>query len=111
MRSIAKDQRKSLKGIVRVAIIDDGVNLESLEAPEYVIGGWHPDHKAPVRGDMNAWYSSEKTHGTEMAKLVQRVWPYVSLYIAKLDTTRRVYKSVAESAAEVSAPVPQGGSS
>lgn len=87
-----------------MAIIDDGVDLEALQTVDYIAGGWHPDRKAPDRRAMNAWYFSEKNHGTEMAKLVQLVCPFASLYFAKLDTRRLVYKSVAESAAKVRPP-------
>jgi len=98
----SKSLKDAMKGAVTVALIDDGVDLEHLRTTDYISGGWYPDRRAPDRGRMNAWYISEKKHGTEMAKLIQLVWPYLNLYVAKLDTGRRVYKSVAASAAEVS---------
>ncbi|KAL2265880.1 hypothetical protein VTJ83DRAFT_6980 [Remersonia thermophila] len=96
---LSLQQRKSMNGVVKVAIIDDGVDLEDLDTTDYIVGGWHADRKAPDHRHMNAWYFSEEKHGTEMARLVQRVWPYTSLYIAKIETRRRVFQSVAESAA------------
>ena len=98
----SKKLKAAMNGAVKVAIIDDGVDLVDLGTTEYITGGWYPDRRAPDRGHMNAWYISEKKHGTEMARLIQLVWPFLNLYIAKLDTRRRVYKSVAASAAEVS---------
>ncbi|KAK6355547.1 hypothetical protein TWF696_004646 [Orbilia brochopaga] len=110
-RKVSAKQREEIKGKIVVAIIDDGVDLEDLQAPQYVAGGWHPDKKAPDRRTMNAWYYSEKKHGTEMAKLIQLICPFVSLYVAKLDTRRLVYKSVAESAAKaIREAVAQGAS-
>ncbi|KAJ8127354.1 hypothetical protein O1611_g6283 [Lasiodiplodia mahajangana] len=107
MKSIGKSGKQSENKIkssmnraVKVAIIDDGVDLADLSTTEYVTEGWYPDRRAPDRGHMNAWYISEKKHGTEMAKLIQLVWPFLNLYVAKLDTKMRVYKSVAASAAE-----------
>lgn len=99
---LGTEKVQSMNGAVRVAIIDDGVDLEHLATTEYITGGWYPDRRAPDRGDMNVWYLSETHHGTQMAKLIQMVWPYLNLYVAKLDTSRRVYNSVAESAAVVS---------
>ncbi|KAF3904384.1 hypothetical protein ABW21_db0201646 [Orbilia brochopaga] len=110
-KKVPRNQRDKIKGQVKVAIIDDGVDLGDLQAPQYVGGGWHPDKKAPDRRTMNAWYYSEKKHGTEMAKLIQLVCPFVSLYVAKLDTRRLVYTSVAESAAKaIRAAVAHGAS-
>jgi hypothetical protein len=105
MTDLAKTKglTSAMNGVIKVAIIDDGVDLEDLTTTKYITGGWYPDRRAPDRRLMNAWYISEKKHGTEMAKLIQLVWPFLNLYIAKLDTTRRVYKSVAASAAEVCA--------
>jgi hypothetical protein len=89
-----------MQGVIKVAIIDDGVDLDGLVNADHVTG-WCPYSKTPDRGLVNAWYISDKKHGTEMARLIQLVWPQLSLFMAKLDTTRRVHKTVAASAAEV----------
>lgn len=102
-QKLAKSEKlDAMNGAVTIAIVDDGVDLEQLKTAAYVTGGWYPDRKEPDRGNMNSWYISEKKHGTEMAKLIQLIWPYLNLYVAKLDTGRRAYETVAASAAEVS---------
>jgi hypothetical protein len=87
---------------VKVAIIDNGVKLEELSTSEYTTG-CSTDRSTPKRGSVDAWYFADQSHGTEMARLVQLVWPRLNLYIAKLDTKKRTHKTIAASAAEVSA--------
>lgn len=91
-----------MNGAVKVAIIDNGVRLEDLSTSEYIYGCF-TDRSTPERGFVDAWYFADQSHGTEMARLVQLVWPRLNLYIAKLDTKTRVHKTIAASAAEVSA--------
>jgi hypothetical protein len=90
-----------MKNRIKVALIDDGVTLEDLGSTKSIQDGWFPDKPSPEHRSMNTWYISEKGHGTEMAKLIQQVCPFVSFYVAKLDTQKLVYKSVAASAVEV----------
>jgi hypothetical protein len=89
-------------GAVKVAIIDNGVTLEELSTSEYMTG-CSTDRSTPERGSVDAWYSADQSHGTEMARLVHLIWPRLNLYIVKLDTKLRVHKTIAASAAEVSA--------
>lgn len=67
---------------VKVAIIDDGIDLLNFE-----VG----NKEADIRGcsfdaspERNPWYTPCDTHGTMMAKLVRLVCPGSSLYIARL---------------------------
>lgn len=105
-KKVSEEDRKKAKPI-KVAIIDDGVTLEDLSMKS-VVNGWFPDMPTPPHRNMNTCYVSETGHGTEMAKLIQRVCPFVGFFIAKLDTrqpTREaVYESVAESAVIVRQP-------
>ena len=91
-----------MNGAVKVAIIDNGVRLEELGTSDYITG-CSTNRSTPERGSVDAWYLADDIHGTEMARIVQLVWPRLNLYIAKLDTKRLVHKTVAASAAEVSA--------
>lgn len=94
--------KDAMKDVITVAILDDGVDLEELGTTEYLKPGWVPVRQPLTKDFLNAWYESEDSHGTEMAKIIQLVWPRLSLYVAKLDTNKRVYKSTAASAAVVS---------
>lgn len=101
MKKVGATSLKMVADMVTVAIIDDGVDLEDLQMPRYIKGGWYTDGKEPGHRNMNTWYVSDQKHGTEMARLVQRLCPFVSLYIGKLDTRKVKFPSIAESAAEV----------
>ncbi|PMD53230.1 uncharacterized protein K444DRAFT_479844, partial [Hyaloscypha bicolor E] len=68
---------------VRVAVIDDGVNANESSLYERVAhNGWPRQHPT---SSQSPWYQSFSGHGTEIAKLICSVCPFVKLYIAKLD--------------------------
>lgn len=91
---------------IKVAVIDDGVSVGELSSGKSYCGGWYADKATPDHRSMNTFYFSEKGHGTEMAKLIQRVCPFATFFIGKLDTRNTIYKSVAESAVAVSESKP-----
>lgn len=93
---------------VKVALIDDGVDLCEKAFRDRVIHGksfgyyWDGEQR-----DQRAkqWYVSETGHGTVMAHMILRVCPMAKIYPIKLDITRdpttRASKIKPESAAEV----------
>jgi hypothetical protein len=48
-----------MHGVVKIALIDDGVDLEDLETTEFIVGGWHADRKGQHK-QIVTWYQSEK---------------------------------------------------
>ncbi|KAF5667799.1 hypothetical protein FHETE_5568 [Fusarium heterosporum] len=68
---------------VKVALIDDGVNLGNLigQTENFQIPGW-PILKS--YSNDRPWCHSEGNHGTEMAKLILKMCPNAKLLVAKL---------------------------
>jgi hypothetical protein len=87
---------------IKVGLIDDGVDIADLPLTKFTQHGWFADKPLPEHRSMNTWYSSYRGHGTEMAKIIYHICPFVTFYVAKLDIEKRKYDSVAESAPEVS---------
>lgn len=69
---------------VRVAVIDDGVDLSCGEFSGSITMGvsfaLHPENVG-----IRPYYLSSSGHGTLMAKLIHRVCPAVNLYVARID--------------------------
>ncbi|KAL7785167.1 hypothetical protein V8C37DRAFT_420236 [Trichoderma ceciliae] len=84
---------------VKVALIDDGVTPGQLNPPGALKDGW-PLPGTRKLGSSRPFYSSEKGHGTKMARLIQMMCPFVSLYVAKVDIYKDNDSSVATSAAK-----------
>jgi hypothetical protein len=84
---------------IKVAVIDDGANLESLNLPD--VEGWSAWKVPPDPRPGRTWHFSEEGHGTEMVRLVRKVCPFASFFIGKIDTRRECHSSVSESAAKV----------
>ena len=72
---------------VKVAIIDDGINLDFPEFAAMAQSDIQGQSFFKVNEYHNlqpAWYSSSKHHGTLMARLICCICPKVQLYIARL---------------------------
>ena len=85
---------------IKVALIDDGIDIRQFENLVYH-PGWPP---AKPDSEEKLWYSSEKGHGTSMAKMIFDMCPRAHLFVAKLggyDDPKRIEN--AERAADVSA--------
>ncbi|KAI0407365.1 hypothetical protein F4802DRAFT_19209 [Xylaria palmicola] len=69
---------------VRVALIDDGVNLGSVDMYGNIANitglSFHP----PGRHTENPWHCSSGGHGTVMANMILRINPWVDLIVIKL---------------------------
>lgn len=88
--------------IIKVALIDDGVNPGKLTVKDCVKGGW-PLDAVTVAGTASAYYNSTEGHGTAMARLINFVCPLAHLYIAKLEKDApKPYTSVIQMATKVS---------
>lgn len=100
-KKYSPDRRKELgldSSPIKVAVIDDGVDLNKVNPTGW--DGWMPS-EVPGTSVHNPWYFTDRGHGTEMVRLIQKVCPFAHFFIGKLDTRGVVYKSVAESAVEV----------
>jgi subtilisin family serine protease len=67
---------------IKVAVIDDGVNLDHRDVRDNIAGGetFHNNN-----GHWQGFYQSSNGHGTLMAKLICQICPKVKLYVAKLN--------------------------
>ncbi|KAM0460010.1 hypothetical protein ACHAO4_002138 [Trichoderma viride] len=69
---------------VRVALIDDGVNLGSVDMYSEIVNvtglSFHPSD----RQTENPWHCSSGGHGTIMANMILRINPWVELFVIKL---------------------------
>lgn len=68
------------KPSVRVALLDDGVNVKNLDG---VQEGWS------FRPDKVSHFVGPCSHGTEMARCIRAICPMAELYIARLDDSRK----------------------
>lgn len=89
---------------IKVAIIDDGVTPGHLSRPSALEDGWPFAGPKKTQSRSKPYYHSEKGHGTKMARLIQMMCPYASLYVAKVDMHKDSDGSVASEAAKVSLP-------
>ena len=70
---------------VKVAVIDDGVDINDQAVQQRIDGGRSFCHRDKVQNLNEAYYISRGGHGTAMARLICKVCPGVRLYILKLD--------------------------
>ena len=90
------------KNPIKVALIDDGVNLKDLDHKGLVKDGWPLDISDEDK-IVTTYYESTEGHGTVMANLIHFACPEAHLYVAKLEKPPpKVYKCVAGMAADVS---------
>ncbi|KAK4074698.1 uncharacterized protein Triagg1_4847 [Trichoderma aggressivum f. europaeum] len=72
------------KDRVRIALIDDGVNLGSVDMYGGIVNvtglSFHPSD----RQTENPWHCSSGGHGTVMANMILRINPWVELFVIKL---------------------------
>ncbi|KAF4467897.1 subtilisin [Fusarium albosuccineum] len=83
---------------IKVALLDDGVTPGELSKPSALKDGW-PLPSTRSRHISKPYYNSENGHGTKMARLIQMMCPFVSIYVAKVDIHKENDSSVAASAA------------
>ncbi|KAF9767671.1 hypothetical protein IL306_015131 [Fusarium sp. DS 682] len=84
---------------IKVALLDDGVTPGELSVPGVLKGGW-PLPGTNDKHSSRPYYNSETGHGTKMARLIYLMCPFLSIYVAKIDTHREHDASVAVSAAK-----------
>ncbi|KAL7961526.1 hypothetical protein V8C34DRAFT_311755 [Trichoderma compactum] len=76
--------KPSPKDRVRIALIDDGVNLGSVDMYGGIVNvtglSFHPSD----RQTENPWHCSSGGHGTVIANMIVRINPWVELFVIKL---------------------------
>ncbi|KAI1747317.1 hypothetical protein F4782DRAFT_444103 [Xylaria castorea] len=75
-----------LRRDITVALIDDGVNVDTPTVAGKVIGGATFDHWDPDENGPSPYFVSASGHGTVMADMICRVCPTAKLYVFKLET-------------------------
>ncbi|KAK1254757.1 hypothetical protein MKX08_008752 [Trichoderma sp. CBMAI-0020] len=84
LKSMLPLETLSPKHRVRVALIDDGVNLGSVDMYGGIVNvtglSFHPSD----RQTENPWHCSSGGHGTIMANMILRINPWVELFVIKL---------------------------
>ncbi|KAI1635751.1 hypothetical protein F4809DRAFT_612809 [Biscogniauxia mediterranea] len=84
LASMLQPLKPPLKDRVRVALIDDGVNLGSVDMYGDIVNvtglSFHPSD----RHTENPWHCSSGGHGTVMANMILRINPWVELFVIKL---------------------------
>ncbi|KAL4787868.1 hypothetical protein BJX76DRAFT_353902 [Aspergillus varians] len=86
---------------IRVALIDDGVDLCEKEFRDKIMHGksfahHHHHHHHHRNRREKQWYVSEMGHGTVMAHMILRVCPMAKIYPIRLDTIRDPKKKHSE---------------
>jgi len=95
---------------VRVALIDDGVEITDEKVANRIYGGWtcESGYKDDgLQGIPRSHTSSETEHGTYMATTIVRVCPKAQIYVFRLDAQQAAdgrTHFTAKSAADVSHP-------
>ncbi|KAK4642831.1 hypothetical protein QC761_401030 [Podospora bellae-mahoneyi] len=79
-------QQKLLLKDITVALIDDGVNIDTSSIGGKVIGGATFDRGEPDENGPSPYFISASGHGTVMADMICRVCPTAKLYVFKLET-------------------------
>ncbi|KAI8960596.1 hypothetical protein F5Y11DRAFT_329178 [Daldinia sp. FL1419] len=69
---------------VKVALIDDGVDLSKLESYNGIVSATGLSYYPRDGMTERPWHSSSSGHGTVMANMILRINPYVSLHVMKL---------------------------
>jgi hypothetical protein len=95
---------------VKIAIIDDGVNIEQIAGTPRSIAGGMSFHNTPDPTRGRHHFPSTFGHGTKMADCVLQVFPKAKLYIARIETVKVKGQTqptlTSASAAEVRNPPP-----
>ena len=71
---------------VKIAIIDDGVNIEQIPDAHIRIASGMSFHSEYIRGGHH--FPSSFGHGTRMADCVLQIFPKAKLYIARIEVLR-----------------------
>ena len=79
------EPRVALKYPVRVAIIDDGVDINDQAVQSKIIGGISFCYRDEEQNLNQPYYVSSGGHGTAMAGLICKICPNVQLYVLKLN--------------------------
>ncbi|QYS96683.1 Peptidase_S8 domain-containing protein [Trichoderma simmonsii] len=69
---------------VKVALIDDGVDLSALDIYDGIVKATGQSYCYPDNRGESPWHRSSNGHGTIMANMIVRINPWVSLYVMKL---------------------------
>ncbi|KAI9741630.1 MAG: hypothetical protein M1834_000014 [Cirrosporium novae-zelandiae] len=85
---------------IKIALIDDGVDVDDGELCDRIVEGWPPDQPGQFGNWPSPYYSSSEGHGTKMAALICKVCPLANLYVAKLDYKKAGGAFTAKCAAE-----------
>lgn len=102
MKVVQNYEKREMPERVRVAVIDDGIdgsleyfyNRDNIADGETFLQGQGSGNRRP-----GSFYATSGGHGTLMAKLICRLCPQASLYVAKIGDTKRGF--TADCAAEV----------
>ncbi|PMD16059.1 hypothetical protein NA56DRAFT_709146 [Hyaloscypha hepaticicola] len=93
------DPDKIPRSTVKVAVIDDGINILQGGFDDSIRGGVF-FYTSPGTSVSRPYYFSSSGHGTLMANLIKRVCPIEQLYIARLDTKNDTKQLTATSASK-----------
>ncbi|KAK0732407.1 peptidase S8/S53 domain-containing protein, partial [Apiosordaria backusii] len=69
---------------VKVALIDDGVDLSSLDSYNDIVQATGLSYYPPDGNFEMPWHRSSTGHGTIMANMIVRINPWVTLYVMKI---------------------------
>ena len=100
-----KDLRSELRENVRVALIDDGVNIMHKAIRDKIDHGkcCESGDAEPYIGGNFDW--SATSHGTHMAYMIGRICPKVKIFVYKLDVARNAGDEKATFSAKSAADV------
>ncbi|KAK4205446.1 putative peptidase [Triangularia verruculosa] len=84
--TVPQTQHPLLQKDVTVALIDDGVSIDTPTIVGKVIGGATFDRGQPDENGPSPYFVSASGHGTVMADMICRVCPTAKLYVFKLET-------------------------
>ncbi len=83
LRGLFRNRNELPKSRVKIAIIDDGVDIDRV-GREAVIHGASFASQRPK--GLKPYYFSATGQGTHMASLISRFYPQLQLYIARVDS-------------------------
>ncbi|PYH90812.1 hypothetical protein BO71DRAFT_386856 [Aspergillus ellipticus CBS 707.79] len=83
---VPRTETEALKSDIKVAIIDDGVDIHIQSLQGKVIGGQSFDQACLDGNGPSPYYSSSGGHGTIMADMVCRVCPNAKVFACKLES-------------------------
>ncbi|KAL6827245.1 hypothetical protein J3E69DRAFT_380382 [Trichoderma sp. SZMC 28015] len=84
LASMLLSEKPSPKHRVRIALIDDGVNLGSVDMYSGIVNVTGLSFHRSDRQTENPWHCSSGGHGTVMANMILRINPWVELFVIKL---------------------------